>query len=263
MPLTLSIGSGPIALVQAGTVTETLQLPPGSTGPLAGTLPVASTAGTTLLATLSGTIGSIGLTATFPPGWVQVAANSTTDRVEAWIYPNNPGGISSIAVQVLSNPSLTLTYYIAVSEWANVYLIAATIDTSGIASATSGTTLALATTGNVAATGEVAIAAWLQAATPSGAVIFTTPGGWTRLADNGSDAASNVHVDSEYQPNPSSGSPLSVTLTSNRTTLGAGGVLLVLKPAPLATDQTSMLQYGTVTIKGNTADFSLIDPADG
>lgn len=259
-PLALNIGSVAIAKVQSGTVVQTFQLPPGSVGPVAGTLPLASTAGTTLVAVISGaTFAGIG--ATFPLGWVRLATNPTTDWIEAWIYQNNPGGIQSIAVKVVSHPTFTLTYYLTISEWSNVGRVVSALDTSGIASASVGTTLALTTTANVQAAGEVAISAWQQSASVTGAAVFTSPAGWTRLVDNGSDATNNNHVDAEYILGPASGAPLSLTLTSNRTTIAAAGLVIVLKLATPVVNQTAFIRYGSLAVKLNTLDCQLIDPA--
>jgi hypothetical protein len=173
---------------------------------------------------------------------VQLASTSDGlgNIVQVWVYLNNPGGISVATITAI-HPNGTRAE-VVLSEWANVKSSVA-LDTSGTAAATSGTTLAPTTTGNVAATREVAISGWKQMASSAGTVTFTTPGGWTRLADNGSDATNNFHMDIEYQLNPATGAPLGPTLTSSQTSLDARGAIVVLNPAPPAQDFTTFLAY--------------------
>lgn len=245
MPLTVKIGSGPIALVQSGTVVNNQ----GGAPPVA--LPVASTAGTCLVFFI-GTTSNSSVTS-MPAGWVRQTGLLPIGQppdFEVWAYFNNPGSILTVTAVVANTARWSGT----ISEWANV----SSLEVSGTATATSGTSLVLSTSSPVVSIGDVAIAGWLQQLAVAGAVTFTTPGGFTRLADNGSDVTLGSHLDAEYQLNSPVGS-LSVTLTSSGTTSAAAtGAVIVLKAAPAVLDETAYLQFGSVTLKRNTADFSLL-----
>lgn len=54
---------------------------------------------------------------------------------------------------------------------------------------------------------------------------------------------------------------LGPTLTSNLTTISAAGLIVALKAAHPVVDLTAFLQYGSLALKRNTADFALIDPS--
>jgi hypothetical protein len=252
--LTLNIGSGAITQVQSGSVVVTTALN-GS-----ATLPVASTAGTTLIAIVALNDGGLATTISFPPGWARLASKiegANNAQLEVWGYLNNPGGITAVT---WSQSTIAVALWLGhLSEWANVRS-SSVVETSGGASATSGTTLAPTTTGNVLTAGDLAISAWYQFIGVSAVVAFTTPGGFTRLVANGAVNGFD-HLDAEYKINPATGATLGPTLTSDHTTSSAAGVIVVLLAAPPVVDQTAFLKYGTLAQKLNTADFQLIDPA--
>lgn len=258
MALTLSIGNGPIALVQVGTVIETDLFTTGSFNLI---LPVASTAGTTLIAIAASSTPSAGMVVnSFPAGWIKLAAaaETTNSRLEVWAYLNNPGGISSVAASASAVPGPGAIWWTNLSEWSNVLSLSA-LEASGTATATSGTTLAPTTTGNVLTSGDVAISAWIQRLAGSSTVTFTTPASWTRLVDNGSSSFAQ-HLDAEYLLNPTTGATLGPTLTSTGTTSSsASGAIVVLKAAPPMADQSAYIEYGSIAVKLNTLDFALID----
>jgi hypothetical protein len=254
MALTLTIGSGPIELVQTSAVVTTRNNTTNFSvsGPVFGTLPSPSLAGSALLTIVSslcndGAGGPQHLA--FPPGWVKLAGKqhpTTVTNIEAWLYPNNPGGIQLIALALTSVPNATGDFEVVMSEWANVVYSAAALDaldTTGGASATSGTTLTPTTTGPVATATGVGVSAWRQHIAPLAAAVFTTPGGWTRLADNGADATYNGHLDIEYRLTPAQGAQLGPVLTSNQTSTDAVGVIIVLKKAHDPVDMTPYLAY--------------------
>ncbi len=241
-PLTLSIGSGPMAFVTGGGFNNQFT---GSTSQ-SFALTQASAAGTCLTLTLGSGSGSTPRIVSLPPGWQLLiqSIQGTQSDLEVWIYPNNPGGIQTVQFITSSASSAWYVYY---EEDANVRAIAASaLDVSGTATATAGTTLALSTTGPVSATGEFATAVWLQHLAAPAAVTFTTPTGWIRnLADSN---AGNDHIDSEslttgFTATPAAGSPLNVTLTSTGTSASAAGVIYVLKGNTPATDQTAYIAY--------------------
>src|SRR5438046_3044327 len=88
---------------------------------ITGTLPVASTAGTLLVAT----INSLTTPNKFagPPGWTSAAEidNPAEGRSEIWYYPNNPGGISSATFTM--NPA-TVGGAAQITEWNGAATIA-------------------------------------------------------------------------------------------------------------------------------------------
>jgi hypothetical protein len=88
------------------------------------TLPVASQAGTLLVADIRS--GPSGVAFTAPAGWVRANSRNQAgaSRTEIWYYPNNPGGIVSAAFGV-PNPGIA-----QVSEWRNV-IAAAPLDRTG------------------------------------------------------------------------------------------------------------------------------------
>jgi hypothetical protein len=143
------------------------------------------------------------------------------------------------------------------SEWSNV-VSTAVLEASGSTTSTSGTTLAPTTGSNVLTANDVAISGWIQRIAASSTVVFTTPGGWTRLADWGATSEAE-HLDLEYKLNPATGATLGPTLSSDTTTTSAAGAIIVLKSAPPITDQSNYLLEGSLSLKLNTLDFTLID----
>ena len=238
MPLTLTIGSGPIALVQNGVVTQT-QISGATAGPIPATLPAASTAGTYLLSVFGGGLFTGSIIQSMPAGWILLAARPgyQTDY-EVWGYPNNPGGIATV-----SATGTGLTWWSHMSEWRNVQSGLKSLGQSGTASAAAGTTLMPITPGVITGSGDLVVTGWMQRIGFSGAVIFTSPAGYTRLADN-RDTNNVGHLDIEYligSPNQQTSGP---TLTSDTTcTADSVGAIVVLKAAPPAADYTAYLAY--------------------
>ena len=121
---------------------------------ITGTLPVASTAGTLLVAT----INSLTTPNKFagPAGWTSATEidNPAEGRSEIWYYPNNPGGISSATFTM--NPA-TVGGAAQITEWNGAATIAP-LDQTGTTSisvpASSATT---STVGAMAQSGELVI----------------------------------------------------------------------------------------------------------
>jgi len=239
-PLTVSIGSGPIALVQSGAVVRSFAVGEASSA-IQATLPVASTAGTTLIAIWGNPNGGTPTVSASPAGWTRLVAvpQSTTTDFEIWAYYNNPGGISLATFTGAGLVGFN-SWRGAMSEWANVASVT-TLETSGTATATSGFTLTPTTTGNVVSTGDLAISAWIQACA-GGTVTDTSPAGWTRLIDNSTEATSS-HMAAEYLPSPPVGSTLGPTLTSSVASTSAAGATIVLRAVSPTTDMTAYLKY--------------------
>lgn len=255
--LTVSVGSGPITLVQNGTVPFFVAF--GGTGsPIPATLPLPSTAGSCLIAVLSCMSGGTPNIASGPAGWTRLAAQGegVQSGIEVWCLLNNPGGIQSVN---FINGALigTPIWYVHVSEWLGI-VSASVLDASGTTTATAGTTLTPTTTGSVPTIGDLAIVGWAQRATVTAAATFTTPPGFTRLVDTGSDATTDSHIDLEYVVNPAALTPLAPILTSSRTTMSAAGFVICLKAAHAAVDLSSYVKYESVNSKLNTLDFALM-----
>src|ERR1700730_6180275 len=228
MALGLTTGGGTVSLVQKSAAIGYFS---------SASLPAPSTSGNCLIAIAAVGHGS-GLGVNAP--WVSLALVIGGDNsLQIMAYPNNPGGIQVFMPAYA--PS-----YVHLSEWANVSTIGTLDATSGTATATSGTTLAPTTGTNLATTGDLAISAWIQEKAGAAAVTFTTPGGFTRLIDNGADATLDTHIDVEYKINPATGATLGPTLTSTATTTNAAGAIIVLKPTAPAVTQTSFLKYGSM-----------------
>jgi len=236
VPLTLSIGSGAIALVQNG-VEGSTGTPVGG-GPVGTSLPLPSTAGTALVLIAANATTPTGPTVTsMPAGFVLLASirETTNSDYEVWVYLNNPGGISAVTFQTV----LTGQWYTHLSEWSNV-AFASAVEATGTATAIAGTTLSPASA-TVVSPGDLAISGWIQKMT-SGTCTFTTPTGWTRLTDNGSVSGLN-HLDVEYQINPPAGGLVPILTSTATTNATAAGLTLVLKKAHDVVDQTAYLAY--------------------
>jgi len=232
LALTLTIGSGAIALAQVGAITTV-----AGTQQVTPTISAASTAGTLLLAGLTSSNSPI---TAAPSGWTLLSsvAQSTNSRLEIWHYPNNPGGILAVPfTQSGAKDSAAV-----LSEWRNVAFVSV-LETSGTATATAGTTLTLTASAATVNSGDLALAGWGQVIGAPGAVTFTTPNGWTRLIDNGSNASLTGHTDYEYLIAPPTGNLLTPTLTSTGTTTSASGVVLLLRAAAPAIDISAFVAY--------------------
>src|SRR6185295_7775759 len=233
VPLTLSIGSGAIALVQNGVMGST-GTPVGG-GPVGTSLPVASTAGNALVLIAANATTPTGPTVTsMPTGFVLLASirESTNSDYEVWVWLNNPGGIQGVTFQTV----LTGQWYTHLSEWSNV-ASASAAESTGTATATSGTTLTPPTT--VVGLGNLALTGWIQKMA-SGTCTFTSPGGFTRLIDNGSTSGLN-HLDIEYKLSPNPGALVPIPTSDATTNATAAGLTLILKRAPQATDMSAFI----------------------
>lgn len=253
MPLT--IGSGPITLVQAGTMQETVVN--NASGPVSATLPVATTAGSTLIfIAANATIGGSATVTSAPVGWTKLisATETTNSDIEAWAFYSNPGGILSVTFQIAFIGGSS-AWAAELSEWSGIVSTSA-VEASGSATATSGTTLTPQTSGPSLTSTDAAISAWIQRVSGS-TVNFTSPSGYTRLADDGSSNLTK-HLDIEYRLNVPLGIQ-SPTLTSDTATLTtAVGFTIALKAAPPKTDQTAYIRNDSMQWKLNTGDFVLV-----
>jgi hypothetical protein len=144
-----------------------------------GDLPVASVAGTMLVATVNTDDTTVRFVA--PAGWQSAAEIDTAPdrRVEIWYYPNNPGGIPSATFTV--NPA-TVSGEVQLSEWNGVATVAP-LDQTGTQSITVATpTAVLTTSGAMAQARELVI-------TNTGYLIgggetYSGQAGWTPMVND-------------------------------------------------------------------------------
>jgi hypothetical protein len=146
---------------------------------ITGNLPVPSTAGTLLVATINTDDTPNKMTTT--AGWVSAAEIDTNPdrRVEIWYYPNNPGGIPNITFT--ANPATT-NGEVQMSEWNGVAAVAP-LDQTGRQSITVATpTATIATAGAMAQAGELVIryTGFLIA----GGETYSAQAGWTPLVND-------------------------------------------------------------------------------
>jgi len=238
MPLTLSIGSGPITLVQNSTITTR----PITTANPVVTLPVASTAGDLLVVVLAQGANQTTSITSGPAGFLRAASvqqlGGDNTSLEIWYYPNNPGGI--LAATFVGDPSLYV-WSSQISEWSGVGAVSP-LETSGTATATGGTTLTPTTSAVLTSTPKLVIAAWMQRLGGNAAVTFSRPPGYTLLKDEGS-VSQISHLDIEYSTTPAAGLVAAPVLTSTGSTFGASGAVVVFKAGTPATDMTAFLAY--------------------
>lgn len=241
MTLALTIGHGPVALVQNGPIVA-------ATGFFFNaTLPLASTPGNLLILIVAD--ATSGPATPSPAGsavWSQdgdsYTIQGTRTFISLWSHTDTVGGITS--VQGYHNSTASATYYAHLSEWTSVNATSVLTDWGGDATATAGTTLSVNSSSKpLRYSGDLAIAAWIQYTGASNTATFTTPAGWTRLADNGSTTATE-HLDIEYQIGPPVGLVNSVVLTSNQTTSSAAGFVIDYTAVTNAqNDMTAYLAY--------------------
>jgi len=262
---TVSIGSGAVAFVQKNDPPQ-IGYPLFVGGaPITLKLPVASTAGTCLIAVITyGSGASANQTYTLPAGWTKQAQAQITSvpniaDYEIWTYANNPGGIQTVQIAHVGSIPSAPSWLATISEWTNVASIG-TLETSGMATASAGTSLTLTTTGSVVTAGDLVLVGWIQLHAFN-SIAYTPPPGFTSLVSGGDNGAATdaafQHMEVEYQIGPLTGAPLTPIVTSNRTTQYAAGAIIVLKAAPPILDQTAYLKYGSLSTKQNTADFTL------
>ena len=187
-----------------------------------GTLPVASAAGTLLVATL--TSDSSPNKSTAPANWLLAAQTNQLGggRSEIWYYPTNPGGLSSF--QFALNPATDFGE-VQITEWSGA--AAAPLDQVGT------TTVAVpsisstnATSGATTVAGELAITD--EAYTLLVGQTFTPGAAWTGLVNDTTDGYS-----SEYSANVPVGI-VSETVNTGLPTLWAN-VIATFKPSAGAT----------------------------
>ena len=207
------------------------------------TLSVASTAGDLLVATISDVNGNCTTDSiTGPSGWVRAAhsCRGSAGPVEIWYRANAPSTSSA----VFSTASTGSNTRGQLSEFSGV-ATSSPLDQTGIANTTSASTsLAVTTSGSLAASGEVAVTAYN---TTSGLSSFTAPSGWNSLTSD-----TSAGFDSDYRLSPASGSTLTETVTSSPSS-SWGAVIATFKP-PCSGGTLSMTAPSSTAFTGVTLD---------
>jgi trimeric autotransporter adhesin len=207
------------------------------------TLSVASTNGDLLVATISDINGNCSTDSiTAPSGWVKAAhsCRGTSGPVELWYHANSPS-TSSVVFNTGSSGANTRGQ---LSEFSGV-ATTSPLDKTGTANnTTASTSLAVTTTGTLAASGEVAVTAYNTA---TGLTSITAQSGWNSLT---SDASGGF--DSDYKLSPTSGATLTETATSSPSSTW-GAVIATFKP-PCSGGSLSMNAPASTSFTGVTLD---------
>lgn len=186
----------------------------------------ATTAGNLLVMIVDGEKNPGDVTFTPPANWVQIGATQHQDVFiaisgTAYYYPNNPGGITSVAVTASS----------ALSAWHCYFLEFSGVTTSSPLDAQSVRTQ-MATTapssGNITTTqaGDLVIG-WISEDDVNGAYTLTQPGGWTALTRN-QDAGAWVSLYVAYKTAGSAGTESYAPTLSSTATDSVVGVAAFL-----------------------------------
>ncbi len=215
--LNLASLSGGISNVQVGP-----EVGPTNTT-VTPTLPVASQAGTLLVADLRSETNPSNKPFTAPANWV--SANNAfldgTAHAQIWYYPNNPGGITSAVFDV--NPN-SINAVAQMTEWRNVATVNSLDVTGNFAPGANQLTGTVSTVGATAAANELVITADGLLEAQAGQTL-TTPAGWNSLANDPVDGFS-----AEYRINLPA-AVASETVTASVSTSWAL-VIAAFKPAP-------------------------------
>jgi len=195
----VNVQSGPLAYVSTG----------GSVSP---TLPVASTQGTLLVATLTcdATTGTIGA----PSGWTLAAMGTGFATCSAILYAaNNPGGITTATFTSANGGALAAH----LSEWSGV----TTLDQTGTASTSSATvSVTVSTSAALTSGGELGVTAFGQATGQQQAITYTPDVGWTAF---GSTGTTRMHYTADYRIGVGPGT-VSESVTSSLAATWSGAV---------------------------------------
>ena len=174
------------------------------------TLPLASTAGTLLVAMVSA--GPSVTPSTGPAGWVYATGVNQPGegRNEIWYYPNNPGGILSATFTMAAGNQAVGQ----MTEWKNVSTVTPLDKTGVVAVAANQLTATVSTSAATAVGNELAITNdGFNFVAGAPAMTITQGAGWVNLKNDAPGGfASEYRVDRPA-------SVISETITSNRATL--------------------------------------------
>jgi hypothetical protein len=177
-PSSLSGAGGAISNVQVGPEEGP------SRSDVIPTLPVSSTAGTLLVATLRSETNASNKPFTAPAGWISAnnAFQNGTAHTQIWYYPNNPGGITSADFGVAP---ASINAVAQMTEWSGVATVAP-LDKTGTKKVNSNQpSMTISTSAATTVANELVITD--IGAAPQDPQAYTPGGGWTSLTSDMSD----------------------------------------------------------------------------
>jgi hypothetical protein len=231
--LDVHAASAAAAKLQQGPIVTT------TTTSLALTVTANTTEGNLLVATLAYTGTSPSFTG--PAGWTRGPNVVVTGGgTEIWYSAAIAGGaktytFTSAATATLTGGELT--------EWSGLATVSP-LDQSGTSTAASASSLAVSTSGSVAASGEVGITSFVELFGTSQNPTFTAGAGWTNLAKTASLAT--VASTTDYRLNPTNGAAASETQTSTKS--GAWAAALATFKLPCTGGSLSVGSPSTLTM---------------
>jgi hypothetical protein len=194
-----------------------------TTNTVIATLPIASVAGTLLVANVSSDTSASNKAFTPPAGWVPAPAGgafqSGAAHTEIWYYPNNPGGITSAGFGV--SPA-SIDAVAEMSEWAGVATVSPLDQTGILAVGTNQASVTISTSPATTSANDLVITAMGLA--PQSPQVYTHGAGWTSLA---SDMPNGFA--SEYRLGLAAGAASETVSVSQATTWA--GVIVAFKPS--------------------------------
>ncbi len=163
-----------------------------------------------------GLSGESGLTITFTPpaGWQKAISYhpaSSNDYVDIWYYPNNPGGITSVAVTTGNAGTSISAQIMEFSDSAGSNT--SPLDKTGSNQVTSGTTVAVSTSSTIAAAHELAVAVFACHYTSATKVTLAAGTGFTEAGNYGNAIKQTDHAAFDYELDTGASSGITVTDT--------------------------------------------------
>jgi hypothetical protein len=182
----------------------------GTWGNTSAVLPAASTVGNLLVIKIFGFAYSFATTPSLPAGWRLAIDNYNNGlasffmRSMTFYYPNNPGGITSVAISGMTGGTSQQTggsNYSTIEEYHDSTGSNVRLDQVGIAPvATVASPFPVATAGITAAANELAVSAISELLTAASAANLTAGTGFTQAGNGGTNGfSSTVHVASDYK----------------------------------------------------------------
>lgn len=209
---------------------------------ITATLPVASTAGTLLVATVWSQTHPSRKPFTAPAGWVQAATAFQDDaaHTDIWYYPNNPGGITSATFGVSPNSINALAQ---MTEWNGAAAVAPLDQTGSVTAGAAQNTFTVNGAGAMAQANELVITNIGFA--PQGAGnTYTQGAAWTGLVND----ATNGYASEDRLNLPAGAASETVSYTANTTW---AGVIATFKPSGVGTVAGAVLDPGFYYFNGS------------
>jgi hypothetical protein len=197
---------------------------PVATGSVTPTLPLASLAGTLLVATIRSDTNPSDKPFTASAGWLPAIAGGAFEddaaHTEIWYYPNNPGGIMTASFGV--SPG-SINAIAQMTEWTGVDTVSPLDQTGILAVPPNQTSVTISTSGATAVGNELVVTdVGLQV---KAAQAYTPGAGWTNLVSDQPNGFA-----SEYRLNLPGGAVAGETISVTKTTAWAL-VIATFKPA--------------------------------